>query len=486
MAIEMNPTTFFINGEIVASSSQERTSVVNPATEEVIGSISEANELDVDRAVSAAHDALFSSEWGSLTPKDRGDLIRALGDAIDRRVDEIATLTTMQNGMPISNSRAAHGGLGDTYRYFASLADTLRTEERREVVGGHAIVQRNAVGVAAVITPFNAPQPMTAWKLGPALAAGCTAVVKPPPEVSLDACLLAEAIQEAGFPRGVINVVTGCGPAGEALVSHPKVSRVAFTGSVSAGLQIASAAASTLKRVTLELGGKSAGILLDDVDLREFAPFVTAACSPNSGQVCRGLTRVLAPKSRYDDVVEVVAEAMRVVEMGDPMSPTTVFGPLVSARQRDRVEMYLDIAQDDGAKLVVGGGRPSSLHRGFYIEPTVYRDVTNQMHIAREEIFGPVLVVIPYESEDEAIQIANDSDFGLGGGVFTSDTAHGLEIARRVQTGSIGINSCALPLQAPFGGIKLSGIGRELGPESVDTYLESKTIFGGTETQILA
>jgi aldehyde dehydrogenase (NAD+) len=479
---DMNPAAMFVGGRLVPAHSTTRVPVINPATEKQIGSIVDGDETDVGRAVDAASETFEQTEWSLLSPKERSQYVYALADVLEGRGEEIAQLLTSQNGMPISTCRAVSGaGLANMYRYYASVGDDLAVEEVRSHPGGHAIVRSEPVGVAALIAPWNGPQALVAWKLGPALVAGCTTVIKPAPETSLDAYLLAEAVTEAGIPHGVVNIVTGGRETGASLVAHPKVNKVAFTGSTAAGRHIAASCAATLKRVTLELGGKSAAILLDDVDIEAFVPFVATACSPNSGQVCRALTRVLAPKSRYDEVVAAVADTMADIRTGDPMEPETLFGPLVAERQRDRVEGYIRIGNDEGANLVVGGGRPRDLPVGYYVEPTVFRDVDNRMKIARDEIFGPVLVVIAYSDEDDAVRIANDSDYGLGGGVFTSDYLHGADVARRIRTGTIGVNSSITPMQVPFGGFKQSGMGRENGPESIRAYLETKSIYGGTD-----
>ncbi|MDA3624098.1 aldehyde dehydrogenase [Saccharopolyspora sp. WRP15-2] len=465
----------YIGGGFRVAHSAARIPVINPATEEPFASVVDGDAADIDAAVRAADAA--AERWAATAPAERAEHLRRLADAYEARVDEIAELVTRQNGTPISLSRAMQQQVPLNYRYFASLAESMVEEEPLKTSVGDAILQRQPVGVVGAITPWNGPQPLLAWKIGPALAAGCTAVIKPAPETSLDAFLFAEIAADAGIPAGVLNVVTGGRETGSALVEHPLVRKVAFTGSTVAGKAIAAACGQDLKRVTLELGGKSAAILLEDVDLDAFKPFVASACSPNTGQICRSLTRVLAPRSRYDEVVDAVSAAMSEIPMGDPTDPGNLFGPLVSERQRDRVESYLELGRQEGAKAVIGGGRPSALPRGFYVEPTVFRDVTNDMRIARDEIFGPVLVVIPYEDEEEAIAIANDSEYGLGGGVFSPDRERATAVARRVVTGTIGVNSASFPMEAPFGGVKNSGMGRELGPSSLDPYLELKTIF---------
>jgi acyl-CoA reductase-like NAD-dependent aldehyde dehydrogenase len=466
----------FIGGSFVPAASAQRVTIINPATEQVIGSVPDGSAEDVDSAVTAARNA--QSAWAQTPPSERATLLRALADAIDACTDELGATVTRQNGMPITASRIGNATItAASYRYFADQADTLEVEEVRPGNGSHTIVRREPLGVVGIIAPWNGPQALVAWKLGPALAAGCTAVVKPAPETSLDAYLLAQAIVDAGFPAGVVNVVTGGPATGELLVRHPGTNKIAFTGSSAAGRAIAEICGAALKPVTLELGGKSAAILLEDADLASFAAVVPRVCSPNTGQVCYSCTRILAPHSRYDDVIDAVAEAMRSVPIGDPMDPTSVFGPLVSERQRARVEGYIRIGQDQGAKVVVGGGRPDGLTTGYYIEPTVFRDVDNDMRIAREEIFGPVLSVIACDDEADAIRIANDSDYGLGGTVFTADVEHGTAVARQIETGTIGVNHYGIALNAPFGGYKASGLGRELGPESLSPFTQIKSIY---------
>ncbi|MEV6062889.1 aldehyde dehydrogenase [Nocardia asteroides] len=465
----------FIGGRSHPAHSNSRLAVVNPATEESFGSIVDGDAADVDAAVRAAAEA--GPAWAATDPAERAELLRALADGFAERAEEISQLVTRQNGSPISIARAMQSQVPLNYRYFADLAEATPRESTIITATGDAIVRREPVGVVAAITPWNGPQPLIAWKIGPALAAGCTAVVKPSPETSLDALLLAEIATAAGIPDGVLNVVTGGRETGAAVVEHPLVRKVAFTGSTAAGKAIAATCAQSLKRVTLELGGKSAAILLDDVDLAAFAPFVASACTPNTGQTCRALTRILAPRARYADVVAAVVAAVRALPLGDPTDPASFYGPLVSARQRDRVESYLALGKQEGARIVLGGGRPAGFERGYYVEPTVFADVTNDMRIAREEIFGPVISILAYDTVDEAVAVANDSDYGLGGGVFSPDLDRATDVARRIETGTVGVNNASFPMQAPFGGIKNSGIGRELGPGSLDAYVELKTIF---------
>ena len=302
-------------------------------------------------------------------------------------------------------------------------------------------------------------------------------MIKPAPETTLDAYLVMDAIEEAGFPPGVVNLLPGGRETGAALVAHPGVDKVAFTGSTAAGRAIGQVCGAALKPMTLELGGKSAAIVLDDVDPAAFAAVALGICMPNSGQVCRACTRVLVPAGRERDAVEALVEVIRDAPVGDPRDPGTVVGPLVSARQRERVERYIELGVQAGARIVCGGGRPPELERGWYVSPTLFDSVDNRMQIAREEIFGPVLVVIPYRDEDEAIAIANDSEYGLGGYVHTGDLERGLDVARRIETGSVGVNHHAMALEAPFGGYKESGVGREMGPEAITSYQQTKSIY---------
>jgi betaine-aldehyde dehydrogenase len=361
--------------------------------------------------------------------------------------------------------------------YYTQLARNYPFEEVRDgVLGNKALVRREPVGVVGAIVPWNVPLFVTMLKLGPALAAGATVVLKPAPETPLDALLLAEALVEAGVPPGVVNIVPTGREVGEHLVTHRGVDKIGFTGSTIAGKRIAALCGAQLKRVTLELGGKSAALILDDADLGEVMPNLLGAALMNNGQACAAQTRILAPRDRYDEVVEALCEAVRGQQVGDPLDPATTIGPLVAARQRDRVEGYIAKGQKEGAKVVVGGGRPSAQATGWYVEPTVFINVDNRMTIAQEEIFGPVLAVIPFDGVDDAVRIANESDYGLSGSVWTRDAAAGVEVAKRVRTGTYTVNGFMIEFSCPFGGFKQSGIGRELGPEGLAAYLEAKSI----------
>ena len=466
-----------IAGRREPAGTTHRIDVVNPADERVIAQLADSDQPVIDRAVHAAREALRAPEWATLAPGDRALLLRRLGDALASRAEDVASLSCAENGVTLAASRASVAKAVTSYRYYADLAAELAPERVRAGATGPTIVRTEPLGVAALITPWNGPQPLLAWKLAPTLAAGCTAVIKPAPETTLDAYLVMDAIEEAGFPPGVVNLVPGGRETGAALVAHPGVDKVAFTGSTAAGRAIGQVCGAALKPMTLELGGKSAAIVLDDVDPAAFAAVALGICMPNSGQVCRACTRVLVPAERERDVVDALAEVMRGAPVGDPRDPRTVVGPLVSARQRTRVERYIELGVQAGARNVCGGGRPPELEHGWYVSPTLFDSVDNQMQIAREEIFGPVLVVIPYRDEDEAIAIANDSEYGLGGYVHTGDLERGLDVARRIETGSVGVNHHAMALEAPFGGYKQSGVGREMGPEAITSYQQTKSIY---------
>jgi len=465
----------FIGGKFVAPSGRGTLAVVSPSTEEEIGSVPRAEPADVDRAVAAAREAFDRGPWPRMRPAERADALRRVSKHLGGRAEELAQLITAEMGAPISFCRVAQTGT-TLLDYYAEIGSSAPVEEPRRGMMAPLLVRREPVGVAALIIPWNAPMGLCLGKLAPALMAGCTTVVKPAPETPLDAYFLAEAVMAADVPPGVVNIVAVDRDVGEHLVRHPGVDKVSFTGSTAAGKRIMSLCGEQVKRVTLELGGKSACILLEDADLAAALPFVVMGATLNNGEACIALTRVLAPRGRYDEIVDGLAHAMSALTVGDPFDPATRIGPLVSARQRSRVEGYIADGRRAGAKIVVGGGRPRGLERGWYVEPTLFRDVDNGMKVAREEIFGPVVCVIPYGSGEEAVAIANDSPYGLCGAVWTRDLARGVEVARQVRTGTFSVNGFTWDLAAPFGGFKQSGLGREWGPEGLADYQELKTV----------
>ncbi len=467
----------FIGGEWVTPSSDRRFTVVNPATEEVIGHAPEAVEADIDAAVAAARAAFDDGPWPTMSPIDRADAMQRLYELFLAKSGDFADLITAEMGSPILFSHLGQvGAAGMVLDYFVNLTRTFAFEEVRAGFMGPALVRKEGVGVCAGIVPWNVPLFITMLKFAPALASGSTMVLKPAPETPLDALVLAQLVEEAGIPAGVFNVVPADREAGEALVRHPGVDKVSFTGSTAAGRKIGAICGEQLKRCTLELGGKSAAVILDDADLATTIPELLSSTMMNNGQACVAQTRILASAERYDEVVEAITEATRELKVGDPTDMETAVGPLVASRQRDRVEGYLKLGVDEGARITTGGGRPEGFDKGWYVEPTVFADVDNSMRIAREEIFGPVASIIRYTDEADAIRIANDSDYGLSGTVWTADLDRGLNVARKVRTGTYTVNGFAMEWSAPFGGFKNSGVGRELGPEGLSAYLEAKTI----------
>lgn len=473
-----------IGGEWVQAAGGSVIEVVNPATEEVIGSAPEGTEADMDRAVAAARSALTTGAWAGMPASERADIMSRLNDLINENAEDLAALITAENGSPILFSHLGQvGASGMVLDYFAGLTRTFPFEDVRPGMLGPALVRKEPVGVVAGIVPWNVPLFTTMLKFAPTLASGSTMVLKPAPETPLDAFVLAELAQEAGLPAGVLNIVPAGREVGEYLVTHPDVDKVSFTGSTAAGRRIGALCGERIRRCTLELGGKSAAILMDDVDLATTVEALLPYSMMNNGQACVAQTRILAPRSRYDEAVDAITEAVRSLKVGDPTDFDVEIGPLVAERQRERVEGYLDIGRQEGARVTVGGGRPSGIDKGWFVEPTVFADVDNSMRIAREEIFGPVVAVIPYDGVEDAIAIADDSEYGLSGTVWTTDVDAGIDVARRVRTGTYTVNGFAMEFSAPFGGFKSSGRGRELGPEGLGEYLELKTINlpAGTE-----
>jgi acyl-CoA reductase-like NAD-dependent aldehyde dehydrogenase len=479
----------FIGGEWAEPRGAERISVIAASTEELVGSVPEGTNADIDAAVSAARAAFDDpSGWSSWSTEDRAQALERLAGALESRGEESAHRVSLQNGMPISIALQTEAVFPAVLaRFYAGMIrQTSLEEDRQGLLGGTIHVVSKPVGVVGAIVPWNFPQVLAMFKLAPLLAAGCTVVIKPSPETVLDSLLLAEAVIEAGLPAGVVNIVPGGREVGAYLVEHPSVDKVAFTGSSAAGRTIARRCGELLRPVTLELGGKSAAIVLDDADLSQATEALFAATLLNNGQTCYLGTRVLAPRARYDEVLEVFSGLADALQVGDSLDPSTQIGPLASARQRERVEGYIKKGRAEGGRVVAGGGRPQDQDRGWFVQPTIFADVENSYTIAREEIFGPVLSVIPYDGVDEAVAIANDSEFGLGGSVWTADHERGEAVARRVQTGSIGINHYTLDPAAPFGGVKASGLGRELGREGLMAYMQVQSIYEAPPPQATA
>ncbi|MGK5114605.1 aldehyde dehydrogenase [Geodermatophilus sp. CPCC 205506] len=470
----------YIGGDWIEPATSRTLTPISPSTEEAVGQVPEATERDVDRAVAAAGAAFDDPQgWSQWDVERRAQVMERFADALDERGSQTAHLVSSQNGMPISMSQAVEGAFpAVALRYYAGLIREKGVEERREGVFGRATrVRHEPVGVVAAIVPWNFPEALAFVKIAPALAAGCTMVIKPSPETVLDAFVMAEAAQEAGIPPGVLNIVPAGREVGAHLVAHPGVDKVGFTGSTEAGRSIGETCGRLLRPVTLELGGKSAAIVLDDADLGAHSAEFVDATLQNNGQTCYVCTRILVPRTRYSEVVDTITDIVRSLRVGDALDPATQIGPLVAERQRARVEQYIAKGIAEGGRVTTGGKRPADADRGFFLEPTVFADVQNHDTIAREEIFGPVLAVIPYDSEQDAIAMANDSDFGLGGSVWSRDTQRAIEVARRVRSGGLGINSYSHDIGSPFGGIKASGLGREQGPEGLAAYQTTKTIY---------
>jgi acyl-CoA reductase-like NAD-dependent aldehyde dehydrogenase len=465
----------FIGGRWVAPATDARLIVRSPATGEVIGSAPEGQTADIDRAVAAARDAFDNGPWPRMKVAERVAILAKVRDHLAANMDALNRLSTLENGVAIAVNSC--GSAVAILNFYLDAATRFAFEERRDgVFGNRGTILREPIGVVAAVTAWNGPLLQPMGKIAPALLAGCTMVLKPPPETPLSSSALAEAFSVAGLPEGVLSIVPAGRDAGRHLVTHRGVDKVSFTGSSAAGHEIAESCAKTLKRVTLELGGKSAAIVLDDAEVEPTATFISLGCMAYSGQACAALTRVLVPRLRYEEFVQGLAQAIAKLKVGDPLEPDTIVGPLVAERQLRRVESYIASGLAEGARVVIGGGRPPGLPKGWYVQPTLFADVANEMQIAREEIFGPVLAAIPYDDDDKAVAIANDSAYGLSGAVFGTDTARVERVARRLRTGSVGLNAIAGDVGLPFGGVKASGVGREYSIEAFDDFTEMKVL----------
>ena len=463
----------YIGGEWVEPAGDGAIEVIDSTTEQVMGSVPEGTAADVDRAVGAARIAFDA--WSQVPPHERALMCQAIGMRLAARGEEVAALVSREVGMPIELSAQIQAGLPTMH--FMSIPDVVEAFEWEEQVG-NSLVVREPVGVVGCITPWNYPLNQIAAKVAPALAAGCTVVVKPSEITPLNAFVLAEICDEVGLPAGVFNLVPGYGQTvGEALVAHPGVDMISFTGSTRAGRRIGEVAAQGVKRLALELGGKSPNVILDDADLLKAVPDGLGKCFLNSGQTCSALTRMLVPRARLAEAEQIAAATLPHLAVGDPLEPGHTMGPLVSEAQRERVRDYIRKGREEGAKLVAGGeDPPEGAERGYFVQPTIFSEVTPEMTIAQEEIFGPVLVLMPYEDEEDAVRLANDTIYGLAGGVWSGDEERARRVARRIRTGQVDINGAAFNPLAPFGGFKQSGHGREFGKFGLDEFLETKAI----------
>jgi aldehyde dehydrogenase (NAD+) len=469
--------SLFIGGKWVDSEGSSEIRVINPVSEETVGTAPDGTVNDMDRAVEAARRSFDDGPWRWTSPGERSVILERAAELLEDRRAEIRDLIIDENGSPFGFVDAIQLQTTiDLFRYYAGLARSYPFEDRRRDQSGTSLVLREPVGVVATIVPWNTPLRSTVLKAAPALAAGCSVVHKPDPATPLDAFCLAEILADAGLPDGVFNVVPADRQVGEHLISHSGIDKIAFTGSTAAGRRIMSICGERIARVSLELGGKSAAIVLEDAPLSSTIRSLIALAFMNSGQACVAQSRILVPKTLYREFVEAFCDAASTVIVGDPHVPSTFIGPMITSSHRDRVEGYIAIGRAEGARVALGGGRPTDEPRGWFVQPTVFADVDNSMRIAREEIFGPVVSILSYDDPAEAIDIANDSDYGLSGTVWTRDTEAGITVARKVRTGTYSLNGAPQAGFTPYGGFKQSGVGREACSDTLDLYTEAKSI----------
>ena len=473
-----HPNAFYIGGAWVNPSSNSRIDVIAPATEELFVSVAEAQESDISSAVAAAREAFDRGPWPRLSHQERAIYLRAMGKKLAERAGDIAMIWPQEMGILHSMAQAYSGGMGAVFEYYAGLADIFEFEERHQPTAGGelGLLVREPVGVVGAIIPWNGPIIMIAYKVAPALLAGCTVVIKASPEAPGAAYVMAEIAESVGLPPGVVNIVTANRSASESLVRNPGVDKITFTGSSAAGKRIASLCGERIARCTLELGGKSAAIILDDYDIETAARSIAGPACDLTGQICSSLTRIVVSRHRHDDLVSALSAIFGKVQVGDPFDPASQMGPVAMRRQFERIEAIISKGQEEGATLAAGGRRPSHLPRGFYIQPTIFGNVDNHSTLAREEIFGPVLSVIPANDEMHAVEIANDTVYGLNNSVFTNDVDRADAVARELRSGTVGHNMFRSDFGIAFGGFKQSGLGREGGVEGLLPFLESKTI----------
>lgn len=476
-----HPEEFYIGGEWVQPKSKERFEIVYPVTEKVIGSCPAASVADVERAVAAARDAFDNGPWPRITFDERADVLQRASEIMATRAEAFGYAWTLQVGAATRNSGPGGFAPSAIFAYYAGIVrcrtfEEVRPQSRQAGIG---IVVKEAVGVVAAITPWNAPSSLPCKIIAPALASGCSVILKPAPETPLDAWLFAECLEEAGLPPGVFNFVPADREVGDQLVRNVEVDKVALIGSAAAGRHIASVVGARLGRCSLELGGKSPAVILDDIDPEVVVPKLIPHFTMNAGQMCAGLTRIIVPEASHDKWADAIAAGLEALKVADPFEPDTAFGPIAMKRQYERVMSYMDIGRAEGARVITGGGRPADLNLGYFVAPTLFSG-TNEMRVGREEIFGPCATLMTHKGVDDAVRIANDTEYGLNGAVYTNDADLAYQVCRRVRAGNMTHNDWVNDIQFPFGGFKQSGIGRDGGPEGLALFQETKVVFMGS------